>query len=94
MNYILGIKHIRKMKVRIKGTTRIYDNRKELKDTIGKYDYNKLLSSGLLEFVTDDGEVVELPKQDNEFQGEAPRYNKETKKRVVKVYSSTDDIIF
>ena len=94
MNYILGIKHIRTMKVRIKGTTRIYDNRKEMKDAIGKYDYNKLLCSGLLEFLTEDGELVELTKQDTEFQGETPRYNKETKKRVIKVYSSTDDIIF
>lgn len=75
------------MKIRIKGTTTVYNNRKEIKDAIGQFKYNQLLKDRGLEYLDENGEVVvNVPIK--------PKYNTNTNKRVVKVYSSTDDLIF
>lgn len=75
------------MKIRIKGTEKIFNNRKEIKDAIGQFKYNQLLKDRGLEYLDENGEVVvNVPIK--------PIYNKQTNKRVVKVYSSTEDLIF
>ena len=75
------------MKIRIKGTEKVYENRKEIKDEIGIFKYNQLLKYRGLEYLDENGEVVvNVPIK--------PTNNTNTNKRVVKVYSSTDDLIF
>ena len=75
------------MKIRIKGKETVYANRKEVKDAIGQFKYNKLLKNRGLEYLDENGEVVEnVPIK--------PKYNTQTHKTVVKVYSSTEDLIF
>lgn len=78
------------MKIRIKGTETVYQNRKEIKDAIGIFKYNELLKNRKLEYLDENGEVVEnVP-----IKPLTTIYNKQTNKTVVKVYSSTDDLIF
>lgn len=78
------------MKIRIKGTEKVYNNRKEIKDAIGIFKYNQLLKDRGLEYLDENGEVVEnVP-----IKPLTTIYNKQTNKRVVKVYSSTEDLIF
>ena len=78
------------MKIRIKGTTMVYANRKEIKDAVGQFTYKNLLKNRKLEYLDENGEVVEnVP-----IKPLTTIYNKQTNKRVVKVYSSTDDLIF
>ena len=75
------------MKIRIKGTTTVYANRKEIKDAVGQFNYKKMLKNRELEYLDENGEIVEnVPIK--------PTNNTNTNKRVVKVYSSTDDLIF
>lgn len=75
------------MKIRIKGTETVYQNRKEIKDAIGIFKYNELLKNRKLEYLDENGEVVvNVPIK--------PKYNTQIKKTVVKVYSSTEDLIF
>lgn len=70
------------MRIRIKGTETVYANRKEIKDAIGQFKYNQLLKDRGLEYLDENGEVVvNVPI-------------KPTNKTSVKVYSSTDDLIF
>ena len=78
------------MRIRIKGSEKIYENRKEIKDAIGIFKYNQLLKDRGLEYLDENGEVVEnVP-----IKPLTTIYNKQTNKRVVKVYSSTEDLIF
>lgn len=70
------------MKIRIKGTETVYNNRKEIKDAIGQFKYNQLLKDRGLEYLDENGEVVENVQV------------KPKNKTSVKVYSSTDDLIF
>lgn len=78
------------MKIRIKGTTTVFNNRKEIKDAVGQFNYNKMLKNRELEYLDENGEVVEnVP-----IKPLTTIYNKQTNKRVVKVYSSTEDLIF
>ena len=71
------------MKIRIKGKEKIYNNRKEIKDAIGIFKYNDLLKNRGLEYLDENGNVVEnVP------------IKPKTNKTFVKVYSSTDDLIF
>ena len=75
------------MKIRIKGKEKVYNNRKEIKDAIGIFKYNDLLKNRGLEYLDENGNVVEnVPIK--------PKNNTQTHKTVVKVYSSTDDLIF
>lgn len=75
------------MKIRIKGKEKVYENRKEIKDAIGIFKYNKLLKDRCLEYLDENGNVVEnVPIK--------PKNNTQTKNTFVKVYSSTDDLIF
>ena len=75
------------MKIRIKGTTTVFNNRKEIKDAVGQFNYKYLLANRKLEYLDENGEVVvNVPIK--------PTNNTNTNKRVVKVYSSTEDLIF
>lgn len=75
------------MKIRIKGTEKVFNNRKEIKDEVGQFNYKWLLSNRKLEYLDENGEVVEnVPIKQS--------YNVQTHKKVVKVYSSTEDLIF
>ena len=78
------------MKIRIKGTETVYNNRKEIKDAVGQFNYKYLLANRKLEYLDENGEVVEnVP-----IKPLTPIYNKQINKTVVKVYSSTEDLIF
>ena len=70
------------MKIRIKGTETVYQNRKEIKDAVGQFKYKYLLANRKLEYLDENGEVVENVQV------------KPKNKTSVKVYSSTDDLIF
>lgn len=76
------------MKIRIKGTEKVYNNRKEVKDAFGQFRYKQFLKEKAFDYLDEDGNVVEnvpiKPKTNNT----------QTKKTFVKVYSSTDDLIF
>ena len=76
------------MKIRIKGTEKVYNNRKEVKDAFGQFRYKQFLKEKAFDYLDEDGNVVEnvpiKPKTNNT----------QTQKRAVKVYSSTDDLIF
>lgn len=70
------------MKIRIKGTTTVYANRKEIKDAVGQFNYKKMLKNRELEYLDENGEIAENVQV------------KPKNKTSVKVYSSTDDLIF
>lgn len=75
------------MKIRIKGTEKVYNNRKEVKDAFGQFRYKQFLKEKAFDYLDEDGNVVEeVPIK--------PKSNTQTKKTFVKVYSSTDDLIF
>ena len=75
------------MKIRIKGTEKVYENRKEVKDAFGQFRYRQFLKEKAFDYLDENGNVVEnVPIK--------PKCNTQTHKRVVKVYSSTDDLIF
>ena len=75
------------MKIRIKGTETVYANRKEVKDAFGQFRYKQFLKEKAFDYLDENGEVVEnVPIK--------PKYNTQTHKTAVKVYSSTEDLIF
>ena len=75
------------MKIRIKGTEKVYNNRKEVKDAFGQFRYRQFLKEKAFDYLDENGNVVEeVPIK--------PKSNTQTKKTFVKVYSSTDDLIF
>ena len=75
------------MKIRIKGTEKVYNNRKEVKDAFGQFRYRQFLKEKAFDYLDENGNVVEnVPIK--------PKCNTQTHKRAVKVYSSTDDLIF
>ena len=75
------------MKIRIKGTEKVYNNRKEVKDAFGQFRYRQFLKEKAFDYIDENGNVVEnVPIK--------PKSNTQTKKTFVKVYSSTDDLIF
>lgn len=75
------------MKIRIKGTEKVYNNRKEVKDAFGQFRYRQFLKEKAFDYLDENGNVVEeVPIK--------PKSNTQTKKTFIKVYSSTDDLIF
>lgn len=75
------------MKIRIKGTEKVYNNRKEVKDAFGQFRYRQFLKEKAFDYLDENGNVVEnVPIK--------PKNNTQTHKTAVKVYSSTDDLIF
>lgn len=75
------------MKIRIKGTEKVYNNRKEVKDAFGQFRYRQFLKEKAFDYLDENGNVVEeVPIK--------PKSNTQTHKTAVKVYSSTDDLIF
>ena len=47
------------MKIRIKGTEKIYENRKEVKDAFGQFRYRQFLKEKAFDYLDEDGNVVE-----------------------------------